>query len=218
MSRYGALFESVIALIAIAGQLHHSGLLKRKFRAYTYVYYTNLSNLAVMLYCLCKVALHCAKIRNGVFYELVYSPYTHFAVTMCITVTLLLYHFLLAPWLKKHKSESGFKHRSLENYTIHYIVPLLMLVDWLLFADKAELIWYKGLIWIALPLLYLGFVVLRARLSGDIQDTGSAYPYPFIDPGVAGWGRVALNVAVLAAIFVALSAALAASAALLSGG
>ncbi|MGI9037969.1 MAG: Pr6Pr family membrane protein [Gemmatimonadota bacterium] len=64
--------------------------------------------------------------------------------------------------------------------------------DWWLFAPKGELRWRAVGAWLAYPLGFFAYSLIRGELTG-------LYAYPFIDVDVLGYGRVLVNaVAVLA--------------------
>ena len=156
-------------------------------------YYTIESNLAI-----------------GIFfvYLLVYKPsgcyYTlKGGATICIALTFLVYHFVLRPALFAMNGAIGSGTESIANLLLHYVVPLMTVADWLLFDKKGGLTWRDPLKWLAIPLAYFLFAVVRAQLS-SVPETGSRYQYFFIDLDRFGAAQVALNCAVFAAGFAAL--------------
>jgi hypothetical protein len=77
---------------------------------------------------------------------------------------------------------------------LHYVAPVLYLGFWLLFVDKAGLR-YAGIVgWLAFPIAYCGYALLRGAQSG-------LYPYPFLEADKLGYARVAGNIAILVALF-----------------
>jgi hypothetical protein len=81
------------------------------------------------------------------------------------------------------------------NYLLHYAVPLLIALFWLVFVPRGGLTRLDPLRWAILPLLYLPYAIARADADGK-------YAYPFINVAQLGWGQVAFNVAVIALGFV----------------
>jgi hypothetical protein len=77
---------------------------------------------------------------------------------------------------------------------LHYAMPALYVLFWLLFAQKEKLRFRDSLWWLAFPLGYVAFVLLRGAPSGF-------YPYPFIDVSQLGYPQVFLNAAGLFAVF-----------------
>ena len=78
---------------------------------------------------------------------------------------------------------------------LHTAVPMLVGVWWLGFAPKSPLDVWHPLRWVGVPLLYCVYALLRGQMTGT-------YPYPFIDMGLLGPGRTAVNVVVLALGFI----------------
>jgi hypothetical protein len=117
------------------------------------------------------------------------------AATVYISITGVVYALLLSnidvntplPWA---------------NVVLHYVVPIVTVVDWLLDLPERTIPLRSALIWLAYPLAYLIYSLIR----GPIVDW---YPYPFLNPEPHGYGYVAVMsvcVAIVAAVFVALVA------------
>jgi hypothetical protein len=110
------------------------------------------------------------------------------AVTLYVAITGLVYHLVLT------NQASGFAmapvHRDLPeaigNQLLHTVVPLLAVLDWLLFDERGRFRWRYALYWLAFPLAYLAFALLR----GLIVDK---YPYPFIDVTALGYHGVSIS-------------------------
>jgi hypothetical protein len=61
------------------------------------------------------------------------------------------------------------------NLALHYLAPIGMLLNWLLFEKKGRYRWSYALIWLTYPLLYSLVSWLRGALTGW-------YPYWFLNP------------------------------------
>ena len=79
---------------------------------------------------------------------------------------------------------------------LHKIIPVAVPLYWLAFATKGQLKPSAPLLWMLYPLAYLAYAMARGAAEG-------AYAYPFIDVGSLGVAQVAINVAAIAAGFVA---------------
>lgn len=77
---------------------------------------------------------------------------------------------------------------------LHTVVPLLVLIWWLGFAAKTGLRFYNAFMWLAWPVVYCVYALVRGAASGF-------YPYPFIDVATFGTGQVAMNIAMLILAF-----------------
>ncbi|WP_246595825.1 Pr6Pr family membrane protein [Actinoplanes auranticolor] len=118
------------------------------------------------------------------------------AVTLYVAITGLVYHLVLT------NPASGFAvgpvdrdvPEAIGNQLLHTVVPLLAVLDWLLFDERGRFRWRHALYWLAFPLGYLAFALIR----GLVVDR---YPYPFIDVGDLGYDGVSISSAGFAAAF-----------------
>ncbi|MEU8232036.1 Pr6Pr family membrane protein [Actinoplanes sp. NPDC048967] len=118
------------------------------------------------------------------------------AVTLYVAITGLVYHLVLT------NPASGFAvdpvHRDLPeaigNQLLHTVVPLLAVLDWLVFDERGRFRWRHALYWLAFPLGYLAFALIR----GLVVDK---YPYPFIDVNELGYDGVSISSAGFAVAF-----------------
>jgi hypothetical protein len=85
----------------------------------------------------------------------------------------------------------------LANLCVHYVVPGLCLLYWLLTGPRARLSWRAPLAWSLYPTLYFVWILARGRTIG-------LYPYPFLDVSRLGYPQVLLNSAGLWVAYVAL--------------
>jgi hypothetical protein len=83
------------------------------------------------------------------------------------------------------------------NLQLHYIMPIVVVADWLYQPQRATLSIKKITPWLLFPALYLVYSLIR----GPIVNW---YPYPFLNPASAGgYGGVALySVGILGVLFV----------------
>lgn len=82
------------------------------------------------------------------------------------------------------------------NTVLHYLFPLVIVVDWLLDRTVRGLRTRDGLLFLIYPIAYLAYSLIR----GPIVDW---YPYPFIDPRATGYGQVVIGSLVVAVVAVA---------------
>lgn len=81
------------------------------------------------------------------------------------------------------------------NTVLHYLFPLIIVIDWLLDRTVRGLRTRDGLLFLVYPIAYLAYSLIR----GPIVDW---YPYPFIDPRPTGYGQVVLGALVVAVVAV----------------
>ncbi|MDR1034281.1 MAG: Pr6Pr family membrane protein [Bifidobacteriaceae bacterium] len=116
------------------------------------------------------------------------------AVTVAITLTFLVFHFMLRPTMFTMGSADYVN--SPANVLVHYVVPLMTIADWLLFDKKGNFKKLDPIKWLLIPLTYLVFALIRAQFIPI--GTQSRYPYFFIDLDQLGVAQVALNVVSIA--------------------
>jgi len=205
----------VIALAGSAGLVLQSGILRTgRARPGMFCFYTTQSNLLVALY---ELALFFSLLfRAGPLLRFLTAPGTALVVTVCIWVTHLVFHFALVPYIRRTGiSFADSSEGKLGNILVHYVTPLLTLLQWLLWADKTGLTFRNALIWLVIPLCYLIFIMLRARTGKPIGNTNLLYPYFFLDYPSMGLKKVVLVIAGLMVTFFALALILVGAAPLL---
>ncbi|MFG6493513.1 Pr6Pr family membrane protein [Microbacterium sp. P03] len=140
------------------------------------------------------------------------APRLRGGVTLWITVTGLVAHFLLSgganplPGLFVPDPAEALTNQSL--FLLHYVTPVLVLVDWVAFGPHRKVRWRDTALWVLYPVGYGVVVLVRAAAAPTIADR---FPYPFVDftsmaPGdlVIGLLRVIAIVVVLAFAIVGL--------------
>ena len=199
------ILEIVIVLLAACGLVLHSGWISGEPRKNFFRYYTNLSNLLVAMFYLTRLVVRIRGSYDGFFGRIVFSELWFYSVTMTIFLTFGIFHFVLVPGLKEAESrgeEFQWLH-AFPNYCVHYLVPLLSLLNWLLFGEKTELNYAWALIWTVIPLIYVAYAFIRAADGVPIENTDSAYPYDFMDLKKHGWKVVLRNCLLVVVVFVA---------------
>ena len=109
------------------------------------------------------------------------------AVTLYMTMTGIIYVLLLSgnevslqttiPWV---------------NLVLHYIMPVVLLADWLLFPPKYRVPFSRAVYWLMFPAAYFVYSIVRGSMTGW-------YPYPFMNPVMNGWPQVIMTCIVIAA-------------------
>ena len=193
--RLGAVLSALIVVCCLIGLTMHADFYAGVRRRDFLLYYTNLSNLLVLIYFALVAPLLYA--RASLRWLI---PHAEFALTMTILLTFAVFHLWLFPDVRRQLR--GVRRTRLfcivcaDNLVVHYIVPLLTLCYWLLCSPgKAALSARDALTWTAVPLAYLLAILVRAPLCGPIYGTSSAYPYPFLDIPARGARQVAFTCA-----------------------
>lgn len=110
--------------------------------------------------------------------------------TMAIVLVGVVYHLLLRGLLEL---SGGAK---LADTILHYVIPIAVLIFWLFLAPKGELTRRDPPLWIAYPLAYLIYALIRGGVEGT-------YAYPFLDVVRHGWPQVAVTSLVILLAFLA---------------
>jgi len=190
-TQLGAVLSALIVVLSIAGLTIHKDFYAGKVRRDFFFFYTNLSNLIVLIYfALAAPRLYASRALHTLI------PHAEFAVMMCIILTSFVFHFVLLPAVYRRVMQMPrtreFWIVLTDNLIIHYMVPLLVFVYWLLCSpEKSKLSPADCFAWTLIPLGYVLAVWVRAPLRGVIEEAGSPYPYPFLDIGLLGWRRTA---------------------------
>lgn len=163
-----------------------------------FLYFTILSGLAATI---CFGAMFIANLidlirhgPNGIPAG-IYMPIA-MSVDVYLTITAIVGNILF-PFI----TSSG--HLAWNMFLAHAIVPLLYILDWIIFEEKGTVVWWTSFYWLIFPILYAVFSFLRPFIWQDQKfGNGSSYPYPFLDPQASGGvGMVILNVVLLAIAF-----------------
>jgi hypothetical protein len=168
------------------------------------IYFTAQSNLLTLAYYV--GALYWMVKRSSVSPP---APRLRGAVTLWILITCLISHFMLShgasplPGLADADPATRLMNWSL--LLVHYVVPVLVLVDWVAFGPHRVVRWRDIPLWIGYPLGYGVMIEIRGAL---FPVAPTRYPYFFLDPAGHGYGWVGLQFVQLAVIFGVLGAAI----------
>ena len=100
--------------------------------------------------------------------------YLKFVATIAITVTFIVFFTMLAPLM-------GVDYLlSFNNFSLHAIVPILAIVDFILFDTGINLSYLKSLIGGAMPLYYVFFVYIGVPFN-FVYGKDLKFPYFFLD-------------------------------------
>lgn len=186
-NRYlSVLFKLILAGCGIVGIQLQLNLFSTDPNWGMFRYFTNLSNLLCVVYFI-FAAFRILFSKDISATSLI--PPLKFMTTMSITVTLLIAHFLLSDFTMDDSMAIALN-------LLHYVVPLLTLLDWLLFDHKGQSKKSYPLLAL-LPALFYYIYVLIASNFGAPFAGNSRFPYPFLNTDSLGVGRVLFTVVVL---------------------
>lgn len=185
----GRFFFGLLTLVAVGTQLTvHLGMGYDLWNFFSY--FTNLSNIFAALVLLVSGYRVLIRKRPSEIDDV-----TRGTATIAMAVVGLVFGALLAgedlgsllPWV---------------NFVVHYLIPVVMVADWLFQPPRATLrpkhIWY----WLLYPIGYLVYSLMRGSFV-------NWYPYWFIDPARAGgWGGVVVFAVAISVGFLVVSLAM----------
>jgi hypothetical protein len=186
------IFLGLLPLLAIAQQLLIHVQLGLNLTHF-FSYYTNLSNLLAGVVLLWSAFADPKGTR--VFELAVWRLMAVINMTIVgVVFTLLLRNLplgALLPWV---------------NFVLHYLMPCVMVFDWLLWPPRQRLTMGALAACLPFPLLYLSYTLLRGWAFGW-------YPYPFLNPAkTGGYGGVTAYALGITALFLIVGFALMAAA------
>jgi len=124
--------------------------------------------------------------------------------TVMIFITFFIYHFILRPGIMT--SGVDYEVYQWSDILVHYIAPLMVLIDHFLFDEALPYHPYDPLKWLMIPLGYWLYTLLYASLGGRyiIGDYVSKYPYFFLNFEEFGVLWVLISVVLLSLFYVAM--------------
>ena len=195
-----AIWKFVLVAVATYGLLDGSGILSGSYLSAFPHMFTNISNIFAWAYFLVAAIRIVASKGDEVE---VFAPQVKYTAMISLLVTALIAHFMLFSTL--------FRDGQLVWHLValHYVVPVMALLDWLLFDEKGRMPVWGPFAWLSLAAVYLVVVMVGAGplgldLGGGTTADVSRYPYTFLDPAISGVGGVALFIVAMIVAFVAL--------------
>ena len=194
------IWKLALIVFATLGLLGGAGLLAGHYEPDFPHMFTNVSNMFNWVYFICAVVwLAHNKNSNAT----TFAPVAKYTAMVSLLVTMLIAHFMLF--------DAMFRDGQLawELVWLHYVVPIMTLLDWLLFDEKGKMPVWGPLTWLSLVLAYLAFAMIYVGVFGGYMGGGTTaditnYPYTFLDPAISGAGGVATFCASMLVAFIAL--------------
>jgi hypothetical protein len=183
------MLAGTFALVSVAVQywlvvLDGGALLRGSVHFFSF--FTILTNILAAIALLAPVVAPAS--RLGRFLE---RPPVRTAIAGYIIVVGAVYYVLLSNTGHAVGWTLFFEH------VLHYAMPPLFVLDWLLFVPKGGVPWGTGLACLGFPLVYGVWTLGHGAVSGW-------YPYPFLDVSELGYPQALLNIAGLVVAFLIL--------------
>lgn len=175
------IFQTTYLAFGFIGILASLGLFVAKFQNNFYVYFTNLSNyicIGIMLFELIETI---KKNKNS---YVKFNPLIKFMGILMILLTFFVFNVLLAA------DRTLVENLSVSSLLLHVALPIMFVLDWILFYERRQTKWYYPLLSILVPLVYVIFIYLRAFILNGKGEV--IYPYFFFninEIGLMGVGK-----------------------------
>lgn len=194
--RISILLKIIVFMLCLICLVDKTKILKKQFDRNVFLFFTNLSALLCFLF-----------YGVDIWYYITFKGENSFilnvkgAIVLYTFVTMVVYNFVLVP---KHRN-TGINHTfyNFQDTTIHCIIPILVLLDWIFFSLKKEISVLAPISWLSVPLIYFGVAIIKGkfRLGNKFDYADSYYPYFFIDIDQIGLRKVIINFIVFLLIF-----------------
>lgn len=166
---------------------------------YCFTYYTVLSNLYILIFFSLNLYFLLRKkerILNNASYLRIKA-----GASAAILMTFFVFCLLLLP---RQTKEEFF---TIKNFALHFIAPILSLVDWYLFDESGKYRRLEPFFFTLLPFAYLIYSLIKAIVFNiSIPDNKeSPFPYFFLNIYKLGVAKVALYCIMILVIFIFLS-------------
>ncbi|MCL2157431.1 MAG: Pr6Pr family membrane protein [Methanobrevibacter sp.] len=182
--------KALIICFSMIGLYYSSKLNEKTFKKASFIYYTNLNLVFCLIYFIFSIFINDNKLLNDV----------NGFILLSSIVTITVYQFVLVP--NHQKMGENYELFSLTDIAVHYIVPLLVILNWLIFAAKGQFSYYYPFLWVIPFLIYFLAIMIRAHYSGLIETSKSRYPYYFIDLDEVSVKKALQNLTVLSLMIV----------------
>ncbi len=174
------IYKRVLTLCAAVGLIWQLGLFSGTPRWGALRYYTVLVNLLCFVYF--TVDEYWVLLRGKNWWSVIKG-----ALTMASVASGLVAYFVLG-----QSPLALLRTGAVASLLLHYAVPLMTVLDWLLFDRKGSFRPTDPLVWAILPNGYFLYATVRGFLLPPAFGS-SRFPYAFMDYDALGVGRVLLR-------------------------
>ena len=193
------IFQSFFCAIGLVGIFASFGIFDNILspRWDFYVHFTNISNylcIGIVLAELIQTA------KKKVDSYVTTAPFLKFIGVLAILLTFLVFNLLLAGQPDRDPQANW----RIASISFHVVLPIMYVLDWLLFYEHKKVKWYHPIASVVFPLLYVVFVYIRAAILNFNPDAPYIYPYFFLNLETQGVLGVIKWVAILFVGFIAL--------------
>ena len=186
------IYKALICIIGIVSLILNIGVFTSNPNYKTLLMFTCLSNALCIVYFLIDIIYLSKNYKKD---NTTFLPSVKGIAMMSITITFLVAQFVLKMKLSFTSSyEISF-------LGLHYLVPIMTILDWLLFDKKGQIRLYYPLVWCLAPYLYFISALISAQYGSGF-GIDSRYPYPFMNVEELGINKVYITLIIMTFIFV----------------
>lgn len=191
-------FKAIFIILCLTGVIMNFFYINQNFMM-TISYYTIQSNIACLLLITYLFVTQLLGIQMS---EKLIRLKAGF--TVMIFLTFLVYHFLLRPSMLMY--ETGYQVFNFSDILVHYVSPLMMLVDFIVFTDHQKIKKIDPFRWLLIPLIYWIYTMFYHAFGGVFinGDAVSSYPYFFLDFELYGFFGVMIWVIGIMILYIGL--------------
>ena len=194
------IYQSVYCAFALIGVIGSVGFFKYYFTWDFYIYFTNISSYLCFGVMLAEL-IQTAKRKDDDYVAT--CPKIKFISMLGTLLTFMVFNIMIAP------DQTPQFIVAVECILFHIVLPIMFILDWLMFYEHGKVRWTYPLISSIFPLAYCGYVLIHAAILGfdtsivnSIGTDPLIYPYFFFNPDKVGYGGIAMWVAILLAAFI----------------
>lgn len=191
------IYKAVLCIIGTFSLIATTGVIDGNLNLNIFCMFTTLSNLLCVIYFILDIVYLIRNYNKKTLVE--WFPLLKGITTMAITLTFIVAHFVL------RMSFSFDSFYDMSFLGLHYIVPTMTILDWILFDKKGFIKVYSPIIWTIAPAAYMIVAYNSAVLGNGIGvSPDSKYPYYFMDVDKLGIHAVVINTLIIAVIYFAI--------------
>ena len=187
------MFQTAFCTLGILGIVASFGTFNYEFRSDFYVHFTNLSNYLCIFIMFVELIETIKKNRNDYTSKL---PLLKFIGLLAIMLTFIIFNFILAD------DREMYLNFMINSVLFHIVLPVMYLLDWILFYEHKKIRWYYPLISVSFPVLYAIFIFIRAWILDFNPEAPYIYPYFFLDLNELGVFGVLKWIGILSLVFI----------------
>lgn len=193
------IFQSFFCAIGLIGIVASLGIFDdvQNLRWDFYVHFTNLSNYLCIGIVFAEL-VQTAKKRTDDY--VCAAPFLKFIGVLAILLTFLVFNFLLAGQPDRDPQANW----RISSISFHVILPVMYVIDWILFYQHKKVRWYYPLASVIFPVVYVAFIYIRAAIVNFNPQVPYLYPYFFLNLDNLGVAGVAKWITILFVGFIAL--------------